>query len=305
MKRICVVGSINMDLVAQVDRFPRPGETVQGRAYGTFPGGKGANQAVAAGRLGADVEMIGCVGSDVYGGQYMEVFAQNGVRTGGVAVLDGVSTGIAMIEVEGSGENHIVIVPGANDSATVDYVSRRWETIGGCDILLLQLEIPLDTVTYCAKRGKAEGKTVILDPAPARQLPDALLESVDYLTPNETELEILTGHTVRTQSDRTQSARLLLAKGVDTVIAKAGSAGAYIVTQGGCIQVPGYRVDVVDTTAAGDSFNGGLAYGLAQGWDLARAVELANAVGALAVTGTGAQGAMPVWEQVQALMRKV
>jgi len=303
-KKICVIGSINMDLVATVDHFPRPGETVTGSEFGTFPGGKGANQAVAAGRLGgAEVRMVGRVGDDMYGGQYMKVLKDAGVMTRGVGMELGVSTGIAVISVDGHGENSIVIIPGANGTVDREFIDSKAPVADECDIFLFQLEIPLDTVEYAMKRVKDRGKTVILDPAPARVLPPGLLQIPDYVTPNETELAILSGVGTDGEEGMKRAAEVLIGQGVKNLICKAGKNGAYIATAGSFMRVPGFKVDVVDTTAAGDAFNAALAYGLARGDALPDCVRLANAAGALATTARGAQAAMPTLKQVEALIK--
>lgn len=323
MKRLCVIGSINMDLVVRVERFPSPGETLPGESFATYPGGKGANQAVAAARLGADVLMVGKVGGDLYGNRYLEVLRSEGVHAEAVAVERGSSTGVALIEVDRSSENRIVIVPGANAFVTPAYLESIDTLIDACDLFLLQLEIPLSTVVAACDRLRASGKTIILDPAPAAPLPDSLLASIDLLTPNEHELAALSGVGEGGEEAIAEGVRRLTARGARTVVVKAGRAGAYIAgaddrrdsglaegagrapsdvgpdrpasdgVRGPLLRVPGYEVPVVDTTAAGDSFNAGLACALAEGYALRDAVAFANAVGALATTGMGAQGAMP------------
>ncbi|MGI6201302.1 MAG: ribokinase [Christensenellales bacterium] len=301
MRRICVLGSLNMDLTVQVDRFPQPGETLTGRRFDTVPGGKGANQAVAAGRLGADVGMAGKVGEDIYGQTYLQVLAREGVDSALVGRQSGPS-GIAVIEVDGAGENHIVLVPGANAHVDAAYLDEVWPLLSGYDIFLMQLEIPLETVCLAAERLRAAGKTVILDPAPAVPLPDSLLACVDILTPNQTELALLSGSDTDSESAAVAAAGKLLGKGVGAVVAKRGKQGALIVAREGSQAVPGFAVRAVDTTAAGDSFNAGLAVALAMGCTLEEAVRMGNATGALSTTGLGAQGAMPTLDQVRALM---
>lgn len=302
MKRICVIGSLNTDLVAGVERFPKPGETLTGKDFGTYPGGKGANQAVAAGRLGADVLMVGKLGADLYGEQYLQVLKNEGVRTEGVAVEAGVSSGIAVIEVDSSGENHIVIIAGANGMMDQAFIDQKLKLMRECHIFLLQLEIPLDTVLYAVKRLKELGKTVILDPAPAMALPDEIYPFLDYITPNETEIRILTGQNIESEEDLKRAGMLLIEKGAAAVIAKAGRKGAYIINKNEFMHIPGYRVQAVDTTAAGDSFNAGLAYALAEDKPLNECVRFANAVGALSTTAKGAQTGMPDLDRVQMLM---
>ena len=303
MKKLCVIGSINMDLVARVDRFPNPGETVVGESFGTYPGGKGANQAVAAARLGADVLMIGRLGDDLYGSRYLEVFKREGVRTDGVAVEGESSTGVAVIEVDRSSENHIVIIPGANATMTPEAIESLWPLMDDCDIFLLQLEIPLRSVEAACALLRAKGKTLILDPAPAASLSSTILRTVDYLTPNEHELASLSGVRATDSDAICDGIRVLRKRGASTVIVKAGRTGAYLGDSEGIAHLAGYEVSVVDTTAAGDSFNAGFAYALAEGRGVREAIGFANAVGALSTTGMGAQAAMPTRAAVQSFVR--
>lgn len=301
MKRICVLGSLNMDLTVSVERFPQPGETLTGRSFDSVPGGKGANQAVAAGRLGADVAMAGKVGDDLYGRTYLEVLAREGVDSALVHRQSGPS-GIAVIEVDSAGENHIVLVPGANAHVDAAYLDAVWPQLADYDIFLMQLEIPLETVCLAAQRLRAAGKTVILDPAPAVPLPESLLACVDILTPNQTELALLSGCDTDSCEAAAAAAGRLLEQGVGAVVAKRGREGALIVRPGESRSVAGFAVQTVDTTAAGDSFNAGMAVALAMGCPLDEAVRMGNATGALSTTGMGAQGAMPTLEQVRALL---
>jgi ribokinase len=302
MKKICVIASLNTDLVVSVERFPQPGETITGKEFGTFPGGKGANQAVAASRLGADVRIVGKVGDDLYGKKYVETLKDNGIDFRGLGVEQGCSSGIAVIEVDDSGENHIVYTPGANAKMDMEFIEDQWDYMQEADIFLIQLEIPLKTVLYTIRRLHESGKTVILDPAPARKLPDEIFNCIDYITPNETEIEILTGIKVDCEDDCNRAARCLLDKGVRTVIAKAGKDGAYIANENEFIHIPGFKVNPIDTTAAGDSFNAGFAFALAKSRTLTECVRIANAVGALSTTAKGAQSAMPTWKQVLELL---
>lgn len=302
MKKICVIGSLNVDLVATVDRFPKPGETITGKEFATYAGGKGGNQAVALGRLGADVLMVGKLGNDFFGEQYLKNLKENGVALDGIRMEKGVSTGIAMIEVDSAGENHIVIVPGANGKVDRDFVDENWPLIEQRDIFLFQLEIPLDTVLYAVKKLKKAGKTIILDPAPAMILPDDIFVNIDYITPNETELETMTRIRIKDVDDLKEAGQWLVKKGVKNVIAKAGKRGAYLITSDDFVHVPGFNVSAVDTTAAGDAFNGGFALALAHGKGVIEGIRLANAVGAISTTAKGAQSAMPSLKQVEAFM---
>jgi ribokinase len=298
----CVVGSLNMDMVTRVSRFPSPGETIRGISFRIFPGGKGANQAVALARLGARVEMIGALGDDMLGKGYREILTKEGISVEGVRVVTDTATGTASIEVSEAGENHIVIVGGANDSIDPAYVQTMEKTIRKSSILLLQLEIPLDSIMETARTAVSAGVPVMLDPAPARELPHELLSMLTYITPNETEAEILTGADTSTEEGVRKAATRLLAEGIGTVIVKAGSRGAYIADGTRFTHVPAHRVKVVDSVAAGDSFNAGLAFALCEGMDIYPAVRFANAVGALATTREGAQSAMPSRREVEALL---
>ena len=302
MQRLCVIGSLNIDLVATAEHFPQPGETVIGKEFGTYPGGKGANQAVAAGRLGAYVSMFGKVGDDLYGNEVKLNLSKNGVKAAGLGAEGGVSTGVALIEVDATGENHIIIVPGANALVDAAYIDMHMDILLKHDIFLFQLEIPLQTVIYAMRLLKEHGKTIILDPAPARTLPDEIYKYIDYITPNQTEIAILTSGNPQTEEQFKQAAIGLLHKGTANVVLKAGKNGAFIVNKNEFTHIPGFAVNAVDTTGAGDSFNAGLAFGLAQGSGLPASVRLANAVGALSTTAKGAQGAMPSLEQVEKLI---
>lgn len=301
---ICVIGSLNTDLTVTLPRFHLPGETITGTDFATYQGGKGGNQAVAAARLGARVCMVGGLGEDAYGEAYRAVLRAEGVDDAGVSSLPGVSSGIALIEVDTHGENRIVVVPGANAHVTPAQIEAMRPVLAAYDVFLLQLEIPMESVCYALRTLREMGKRVILDPAPAAMPPDEVWANVDYITPNEGELALLSGMPIDTVEAVEAAARVLLARGVRTVIAKMGKRGAMIVSADQCLHVPGFVVRAVDTTAAGDSFNAGFAVALSDGLPLPEAVRYANAVGALSTTGAGAQAAMPTREQVEALMRE-
>ena len=303
MKKCAVIGSINMDMVLSVPRFPAAGETLTGGNFQTVPGGKGANQAVALGRLGAPVRMAGRVGDDAFGRRYLDHFRQNGVDVRAVDAVAGTATGVADILVNAAGENCIVIAPGANGLCDLEWLDRALEATADCEIFLLQLEIPLDTVAEAVRRLRKMGKTILLDPAPAVPLPEDVLSAVDFLTPNETELKAVTAG-LSEDAGIEERVRHLVGGSGRVVVHKRGADGAYIGTRDGIEHVPGFSVRAVDTTAAGDTFNAGLAAGLAMGWPLRDAVRLANAAGALAVTAYGAQEGMPSLEQAQALMAR-
>ena len=303
MKKCAVIGSINMDMVLSVPRFPAAGETLTGGNFQTVPGGKGANQAVALGRLGAPVRMAGRVGDDAFGRRYLDHFRKNDVDVRAVDAVAGTATGVADILVNAAGENCIVIAPGANGLCDLEWLDRALEATADCEIFLLQLEIPLDTVAEAVRRLRKMGKTILLDPAPAVPLPENVLSAVDFLTPNETELKAVTSG-LPEDAGIEERVRHLVGGSGRVVVHKRGADGAYIGTRDGIEHVPGFSVRAVDTTAAGDTFNAGLAAGLAMGWPLRDAVRLANAAGALAVTAYGAQEGMPSLEQAQALMTR-
>ncbi|MBN1450391.1 MAG: ribokinase [Anaerolineales bacterium] len=299
MADILVIGSLNADLVVRAPRFPAPGETISGEDLAIIPGGKGANQAVAVARQGASVAMVGRVGNDSFGPALIQNLQKNNVDTSHVKA-DPAATGTAIIVVDASGQNSIVLSPGANGKvvpADVEAVSFR-----DADMLLLQLEIPLETVIHAASVARQNGLRVILNPAPARPLPDFLLADVDILVPNESELQLLSSQPVTDVSSAESAARTLLEKGVKTVIVTLGSNGALLVTRENIQHVPSFKVDVVDTTAAGDAFIGGLAAALLRGKPLEDAVRYGNASGALAATKFGAQPSLPTTQDVEKLI---
>ncbi len=300
----CVVGSLNMDMVTRVDHFPAPGETIRGESFKIFPGGKGANQAVALARLGADVRMVGAIGHDMLGSGYADILKKEGVGSEALAVVADTATGTASIEVALSGQNHIIVVGGANDTVDAAFVERARPVIEKASILLLQLEIPLEANIAAARIAKGAGVPVMLDPAPARKLPEELLSLVTYLTPNETEAAILSGVDTSSEAGIREAARVLVKSGVERVVMKAGKRGAYIIEGDDIRRFPPYDVKVVDTVAAGDSFNAGLAYAIGIGKDLPEAIGYANAVGSLSTTKEGAQSAMPTLAEVEALMAR-
>ena len=301
MPDILVIGSLNADLVVRTPRFPAPGETISGGDLAIIPGGKGANQAVAVARQGTSVAMVGRVGSDSFGPTLIQNLQNNKVDTNLVQISDS-ATGTAIIVVDSSGQNSIVLSPGANDKVTpadVDAVSFQ-----DGNMLLLQLEIPLETVIHAASVAHQNGLRVILNPAPARSLPDSLLADVDILVPNESELKLLSGQSVTDIDSAASAARTVLAKGVKTVIVTLGSNGALLVTDERIAHIPTFNVDVVDTTAAGDAFIGGLAAALLKGKALEEAVRYGNASGALAATKFGAQPSLPTQDEVEQLLRR-
>ena len=297
---IIVIGSLNADLVQNVDRLPKPGETVVGGNLETFSGGKGANQAVAAGRMGALVSMIGQLGNDSLASLLLTSLKSAGASTDLVGRAD-CSTGAAVILVLPDGENVIVISPGANATVTPALATERLSILREGSYLLSQLEIPIESVQESLAVAKARNATTILDPAPARPLPAELLQNVDFLTPNETETLTLLGGpslSMEVDSDVEQAARKILALGPRTVVLKLGARGCMIATEQGSIRVPGFKVSAVDTTAAGDVFNGAFATALAEGQTVQHAARFANAAAALSVTRPGAQNSVPSRREV-------
>jgi len=300
--KITVVGSYNTDLVVRTPRMPAPGETILGGPYFTGPGGKGGNQAVAAARLGADTTLLVKIGRDYYGDGAVQNFETEGIHTQAVIRSDTSHTGTAFIIVDQGGENMIVVASGANMQFTPADVQAMREAILQADLLVLQLEIPIETVTYAASQAHAAGIPVLLNPAPAQTLEDGLLKMVDYLTPNVTELQQITGLAVREPREAAQAGAALLERGVKNVVVTLGEKGALAVTSGGHLHVPGRRVDALDTTGAGDAFNGALAVAIAEGQGLPQGITFANAAAALQVTRLGAAPAMPYRDEVERLL---
>ncbi|WEK54609.1 MAG: ribokinase [Candidatus Cohnella colombiensis] len=299
---IVVIGSLNMDIVIEADRQPQMGETILGNKITFLPGGKGANQAVALARLGARTVMIGAVGNDAFGQQMIASLDREGVDTSGIKIVDGEVTGLASILLA-QGDNCIVCIPGANAHCTPEDVERNLSIIEAADMILLQMEIPLDTIRYTITTAKRLGKRVILNPAPATPLPADLLEQVDYLTPNFSELQILLE---TNEGNVTELIKQMQVRKVDHIIVTQGDEGATFVGQDGLVgRVSSHKVNVVDTTGAGDAFNAGLAFSIAMNESLKDAVFFANATAAQAVTKYGAQNGMPNIEDVKKLLSEL
>jgi ribokinase len=297
--KIVVVGSSNTDMVVKTERIPAPGETVTGGKFFMPAGGKGANQAVAAARLGAEVTLVAKVGDDMFGQRAIENFRSEGILTDHVFADSSNHTGVALIIVDDHGENLIAVAPGANFAITAHEVEKAADRIRAADVLLLQLEIPMDTVECAAKIAADAGVPVILDPAPAAPLADSLLKNVSYLTPNESEAERLSETVVQDEATARQAADKLLGAGAQCVILTMGTKGALVAGPGQTFVVPSYEVHAVDSTAAGDAFNGGLAVALARHLPIDEAVRRASLVGALSVTRVGAQPSLPTEAEVQ------
>lgn len=291
--KLVVLGSINADHILNINHFPQPGETVIGKQYTVAFGGKGANQAVAAGRAGADISFIACVGDDDIGERVRQQLASDNIDTSPVEAIADTTTGVALIFVNAEGENVIGIDAGANKAVTPDYLNRYQQNIVDASALLMQLESPLETVIAAAKLAKQHNTQVILNPAPACELPDELLSLVDMITPNETEAERLSGIQVNNNDDAQRAAKALHDKGIETVIITLGSKGVWLSQQGEGKQVSGFRVKAVDTIAAGDTFNGALVTALLEGAAMDKAVRFAHAAAAIAVTRPGAQPSVP------------
>ncbi|MFJ5361246.1 ribokinase [Pectobacterium sp. CHL-2024] len=301
--KLVVLGSINADHILNLEQFPRPGETVIGEQYSVAFGGKGANQAVAAGRSGADIAFIACVGEDDIGTRICQQLSKDNIDVSAVEAISGETTGVALIFVNADAENMIAINAGANAAVMPDYLHRHQQHIIDASALLMQLESPLETVIAAAKLAHEHQTKVILNPAPARELPDELLSLVNMITPNETEAQFLTGITVETEDDAARAAQVLHDKGIETVLITLGSRGVWLSENGQGQRIPGYRVKAVDTIAAGDTFNGALVTALLENKPMSSAVRFAHAAAAIAVTRRGAQPSVPWREEIDAFLQ--
>lgn len=299
MSKLVVLGSVNADHVLQVESFPRPGETLHGHSYAVIPGGKGANQAVAAARLGADVAFIACVGDDDFGHKMRQQFIDEGMNSEAVMGESNTPTGIAMIQVAATGENSICISAEANARLTPERIKPHHHLIASADTLLMQLETPIETIEVAARVAKDAGTKVVLNPAPAQALSDDLLQLIDVITPNETEAELLTGIAVTDTASAQEAANVLHTKGIASVMITLGSQGVWVSEEGAGKQVGGFRVEAIDTTAAGDTFNGALLTALQKGCKLDEAIRFAHAAAAITVTRTGAQTSIPHLAEVE------
>lgn len=297
MKKILVIGSINIDLVTNVEKTPRVGETVLGKEFLEFPGGKGANQAAAIGRLGGDVTMLGKVGDDAYGKFMKSAMEDSGVKTDYVVADETKTTGTALIMVNADGDNSIVVIPGANFGVLPEDITE--ELISEFDIVIGQLEVPVETLEKAFKIARSMDKMTILNPAPAKALSKAFLSTVSLLVPNETELEILTGITVKDDLSINESYLKLKETGIKQIIVTLGSEGSVLVDSNGLKRFAAQSVKAVDTTAAGDSFIGGLATQLSMGESIDKSIEYATKVAAIAVTRMGAQSSLPYKEELE------
>lgn len=301
---IVVVGSLNMDFVVRVPHLPAPGETILGDGFVMLPGGKGANQACAAGRLGGNARMIGRVGYDVFADHLKASLSAAGVNVSAVAATRSQPTGVALIWVDSGGQNSIVVAPGANGALAAGDVPAMRQVLYAAGFALFQLETPLDTVAAALALAREEGVKTILDPAPAQLLPAALLENVDILTPNESEACILLGRPVTrvTAAEAPELAAALRALGAGAVVLKLGDQGCFYSDGTLSLQVAGFAVEVCDTTAAGDTFNAAFAVALAEDKPIEDALRFANAAAALSVTRLGAQASIPARNEVDAFL---
>lgn len=299
---VVILGSINMDLTTYVSRLPAPGETLFGSAFITVPGGKGFNQAVAAGRLGAPTQFIGRIGDDAFGKGVMEMAAKEPVDISGLVVDPNSSTALAVISVDEQAENSIIVVSGANMAHDAGEVARCRQALATANVLLLQLESPLETSLAAAQVARELGATVILDPAPAKPLPPEAYQLCHIMTPNELETEVLVGFRPTNRAEAAQAAQILCERGVETAVIKLGAQGVYYQSAAESAFVEPFRVKSIDTVAAGDAFNGGLAVALSEGRPLAEAIRWGAAAGALATTKPGASSSMPARPELEQLL---
>lgn len=291
--KVVVVGSLNMDLVFRVARAPEGGETVIGQSFATVPGGKGANQAIACARMGASVAMVGRVGADGFGGELLRAMAADGVDASHVAQDEAAPSGVAMVMVDDAAQNRIVVAPGANFTLTPELLEAARDAIAAAGLLVMQLEAPLATVCRAAEIARAAGVAVLLNPAPAQTLPDALYGLVDYLIPNESEASALTGIEVTDVASAGEAARVLLGRGAANVLITLGAQGVLIANAAGEFHLRANKVRAIDTTAAGDTFIGGFSAGLLEGLAIEKAAEIGQKAASICVSRRGAQPSIP------------
>jgi ribokinase len=303
---IIVVGSLNMDLVVRLPIIPKPGETLLGGVFNTYPGGKGANQAVAASRLGGHVTMIGSVGNDSFGRELLENLSHEGVDTTHVLIQSDVTSGVALIQVDDLAQNSIAVASGANYYLTSDYVEEAMQVIEKVDVVVMPLETPLETIYTAARIANRRGAQVILNPAPAQILENDLLHLVDYLVPNEFEITTMTGIQISTEDDTNRAAEQLSSKGIKNLIVTLGNKGSvlFLGNSNKKVKIPAWKVQAVDTTAAGDCFIGALAVGLSEGKSAIDAAAFASAAAAISVTRVGAQPSLPKYDEVIQFMKE-
>lgn len=300
MKKILVIGSLNMDTVIETPRIPAPGETIMGKTVKLVPGGKGANQVYTIGKLGGNVSMIGAVGEDSFGEMLIDNLKRVNVDVSGVERIAGGTTGQAFIPVDDTGENSIIVIGGTNGLVDEALLRRHEDLMDACDIVVMQQEIPLSTVMAAKELAVEKGKTIIVDPAPAAAMPDEFWKDIDYMKPNETELGILVGRALHTQEEYQAAAHEMLRKGVKHLLVTLGGKGCLFLSKEEEEFIPAVKVKAVDTTAAGDCFTGAFAVALSQGKAEREAIAFAQRASAIAVTRKGAQTSVPSYEEVMA-----
>ncbi len=301
---ILVYGGINIDLVTRSETFPAPGQTILGNEFITYPGGKGANQAVGISRMGLRVDLIGCVGNDVFGPGLVQGLEEKGVGVAGVSIIEGKHSGVAVINIDDHAQNQIIQVHGANANAEDELAMQLMEETPSLKYLLIQLETPISVSASLAKKAKLKGGTVILDPGPTRPITDDLLQSVDVITPNETEAEYLTGIEVKDVESGFSAAHKISSMGIQHVIVKMGAQGALYVGKNCGFHVPAIKVNPLDSVAAGDAFNGALTFAMFNGWALEDSLRWAVCAGGIATTRSGAQDSMPTRDEVEKAFRE-
>lgn len=298
MKKVLVIGSLNMDLSVRLNTMPLVGETILGKSLNYIAGGKGANQAASIGKLGGSVTMLACVGDDGFGKVEIDTLSSLKVDTSRIKVKKDIPTGTALIYVDDNGNNSIVVIAAANDYCDIDYIRENEDLLKESDYILMQQEIPYESVEYVAKKAKELGKTVILNPAPARQLSDELLSNIDYLTPNETELMKITSLSCNDDKEIEKACKYLLEKGVKNVIVTLGENGSMLVNKDLVEKISAFKVKSIDTTAAGDCFNGAFVTALSKGDSLKEAITFASKAAAISVTRKGAISSLPSLKEI-------
>ncbi len=297
-KTITVIGSSNIDMIMKMDNLPRLGETVTDAEYFQVYGGKGANTAVGAARAGGNVFFVNCVGDDIFSEPMVENFKKDGINTGFVFREKGISSGTALIMIGGKGDNYLSVAPGANYRLTPDYIDKARKAIEDAEMIIIQNEIPIETISYIIDMASSLGKKILYNYAPAKPFPGIDWKKIEFLVVNETEAEFLSGQKVETDSEIEKAARILVDKGANNVIITLGSRGSYINSENLKIYLPAYKVDAIDTTAAGDIYCGSLAVALTEGKDLKEAVRFAGAASAISVTRLGAQPSAPLRKEI-------
>ena len=298
MNKIAVIGSLTFDITVVAKHIPKQGESLIGTTLFKSPGGKGVNQATTAQRLGIQTAMVGCIGDDEFGNIIGEVHRNSGMNVEHLFTIPNQNTGFASIFVDEAGNNSIIVVPGSNMDLTPTHVDQAIDILKKCEIVMTQMEIPLETTLYTLQKSKELGKITILNPAPAQKIPDNSYKYIDYLTPNETELEILTGISVKTPEDALKGARILQEKGAKTIIVTLGEQGALLVEKDSYHHIPAVKVVAIDTVAAGDCFNGGFAVALVKGKSIMESVRAGTISAAVAVTKPGALSSLPTLVEI-------